>query len=210
MNRSCAVFGFHDPLKLELERLITIQADLRRTVSCLQMLAPPSRLMREAGTIGMALHTQALVSYVRCFTSGRRKELSSDIYSLKPEFVALHGQVKDLRDKHVAHAVGNDEHCNVLVAAKDTTSPAVGLGVRYWFFAGSDEKQMKAFLRMTEFAAKHVAAEVKRTGDALAKKMLGARATWKGAQRAFNQAVSEEAVYGPIRRDRASRVSRAK
>ena len=63
MKKNLAAFGFADPLKSELEHLLTIQADLRRTVSCLQMLVPPSHLMREAGVIGMALHTQALVSY---------------------------------------------------------------------------------------------------------------------------------------------------
>lgn len=201
MKKNLSAFGFSDPLKSELERLITIQADLRRTVSCLQMLVPPSRLMRESGVIGMALYTQALVSYVRCFTSGRRKGLNPEIYALKPDLLALHGSIKDLRDKHVAHAVGNDEHCNVLVAAKDTTSPAAGLGVRYWFFAGGDDKHMRGFLRLAEYAQRHVANEVTSTGNALAKKVLGPRATWKKAQQAFSQTVSEEAVYGPIRNE---------
>jgi len=170
-------------------------------VTCLQMLVPPSRLMREAGTIGMALHTQALVSYVRCFTSGRRKGLAADIYATKPEHLALHNSIKSLRDKHVAHAVGEDEHCNVLVAAKDETSCAEGLGVRYWFFAGGDDKHMKNFLKLAEFASKHVTAEVQRIGDQLSKKLLGSKATWRRAQRDFYQSVPDEEVYGPSRRD---------
>jgi hypothetical protein len=201
MKKHLRAFRFADSLKTELERLITIQADLRRTISCLQMLVPPSRLMRESGTIGMALHTQALVSYVRCFTSGRRKGLSADIYATKPEYLTLHHSIKSLRDKHVAHAVGEDEHCNVLVAAKDETSPAAGLGVRYWFFAGGDDKHMKIFLRLAELAHKHVTAEIQATGDQLAKKLLGPKATWRKAQRAFYQSVSDEEVYGPSRRE---------
>lgn len=194
-------FGFDDPLKTELERLITIHADLRRAASCLRTLVPPSELMRESGMIGMALHTQALVSYVRCFASGWRKGLSADVYQSKPEYLAIHNEVKALRDKHVSHSVGEDEHCNVLVAAKDETSPAEGFGVRYWFFAGGDPKYMKNFLKITEFSIKNVSAEIEKIGNQLSKKYLGSKATWKKAQHIFHQHVSEEPVYGPIRRD---------
>jgi hypothetical protein len=197
MKKPLHAFKFSHPLKTELERLITIQADLARTVRCLQMLVPPSPLMRESGTIGMALHTQALVSYVRCFTSGRRKGIEPDIYLGKPLHLATHEKVKTLRDKHVAHAVGTNEHCNVLVAAKDETSSAEGLGVRYWFFAGGDEKYMKDFLKLAEFAHKHVSAEIQTVGNALAKQVMKPNTTWKQAQRAFYRYVSQEEVYGP-------------
>jgi len=60
---------------------------------------------------------------------------------------------------------------------------------------------MKGFLRLAEYAQRHVANEVKCTGNALAKKMMGPRATWTKAQRAFYQSVSEEAVYGPIQQE---------
>ncbi len=201
MNSQLRAFGFDHPLKGELERLIMIQADLRRTISCLQMLVPPSRLMRESGTIGMALYTQALVSYVRCFTSGRRKGLGTDLFATRPEYLSFHASIKALRDKHVAHAVGEDEHCAVLVAAKDETSPAAGLGVRYWFFAGGDDKHMKNFLRVAEFANRHVSSQVQTTGNELAKKLIGPRATWKKAQQAFYQSVSDEEVYGPTQHE---------
>ena len=71
MNTNLSAFGFDHPLKSELERLLSIQSDVRRAVSALRMLAPPSSLMRESGIIGMALYTQALVWYVRCFASDR-------------------------------------------------------------------------------------------------------------------------------------------
>ncbi|RJX34084.1 MAG: hypothetical protein C4516_00010 [Oxalobacter sp.] len=201
MKKQLRAFGFNHPLKVELERLITIQADLERTLRCLQMLVPPSRLMRESGTIGMALHTQALVSYVRCFTSGRRKGLSTDIFLGKPTYFATHEKIKTIRDKHVAHAVGEEEHCNVLVAAKDETSPAEGLGVRYWFFAGGDDKYMKNFLNLAEFANKYVGAEIQNVGNALAKEIMKPQTTWKRAQNAFYRYVSREEVYGPTRNE---------
>jgi hypothetical protein len=202
MKKRLRPFGFDHSLKSELERLLTIQADLGRAIRSLQMLVPPSKLLQEAGIIGMALHTQALVSYVRCFTSGKRKGLSAEqVYAAEPELLTLHAQIKALRDKHVAHAVGDDEHCAVLVAAADENSPARGLGVRYWFFAGGDDRHMKRFLRLTEVASRHVSAKISRTGDELARLLLGSRATWKRAQTAFYRAVSQEEVYGPTRKE---------
>jgi hypothetical protein len=164
------------------------------------MLVPPSRLLHEAGTIGMALHTQALVSYVRSFTSGRRKGLvAKDLYASRPEYAALHDEIKALRNKHVAHAVGDDEHCAILVAAKDENSPAQGLGVRYWFLAGGDDKHMRRFLTLTEFARKSVSAQIRIVGDDLAKAVMGPKATWKRAKSNFYKFVSQEDVYGPTR-----------
>ena len=196
------VFGFDHPLKIELERLLTIQADLQRAIRCLGMLVPPSSLLHDSGTIGMALHTQALVSYVRCFTTGRRKGLSAnDTYAANPEYLSLHADIKALRDKHVAHAVGDDEHCTILVAAKDETAPAAGLGVRYWFYAGSDHKHMKRFLKLAEFAHKAVAEQVQQTGDELARTVVGPRATWRRAKASFYKSVSDQDVYGPTRRE---------
>lgn len=201
MTNEFSAFGFNHPLKVELEHLLSIASDLRRTTTALRCLVSPSPLMREAGIIGMALYTQALVSYARCFSSGRRKGLSQDIFAKKPELVAAHADIKAIRDKHVSHPVSEHEHCNVLVAAENQDAPAVGLGVRYWFLAGGDQKHMKLFLKVTEFASKHVQREITVKGNELAKIVIGPRATWKGAQASFHRCLNDEQVYGPIRRE---------
>jgi hypothetical protein len=201
MKNGYSAFGFDHPLKAELEHLISIDADLRRTATALRFLVSPSPLMQEAGIIGMALYTQALVSYVRCFSSGRRKGLSQDIFITKPELLAAHTDIKSVRDKHVAHPVSEHEHCNILVAAETPDASAVGLGVRYWFFAGGDQKHMRLFLKVTEFASKHVQREIKAKGNELAKLVMGPRATWRSAQAAFHSCLDEEQVYGPVRRE---------
>ena len=115
--------------------------------------------------------------------------------------MSIFTDVKSVRDKHVAHPVSELEHCNILVAAADAESPAVGLGVRYWFLSGGDDKHMKQFLQLARFTAKQVSAEVRAKGDELSKQVLGPRATWRSAQRAFYRTVSEEAVYGPVRHE---------
>lgn len=201
MTNKFSAFGFDHPLKAELEHLLSVAADLRRTATALRFLVSPSPLMREAGILGMSLYTQALVSYVRCFSSGRRKGLSQDIFSKKPDLLAAHTDIKAIRDKHVAHPVSEHEHCNVLVAAENPDAPAVGLGVRYWFFAGGDQKHMKLFLKVAEFASKHVQREIEVKGNELAKLVIGPRATWKNAQASFHRCLNDEQVYGPIRRE---------
>ena len=204
MSNKYSAFGFDHPLKAELEHLLSIAADLRRTATALRFLVSPFTpppIMREAGVLGMALYTQALVSYVRCFSSGRRKGLSQDIFAKKPELLVAHIDIKSIRDKHVAHPVSEHEHCNVLVAAENPDAPAVGLGVRYWFFAGGDQKHMRLFLKVTEFASKHVQREIKLKGNELARLVMGPRATWKSAQTSFHSCLNEEQVYGPIHRE---------
>jgi len=194
-------FGFNHPLKAEFEHLLSVEADLRRAATALRCLVSPSPVMLEGGIFGAALYTQALVSYVRCFSSGRRKGLNQDIFAKNPALLAAHADIKSIRDKHVSHPVSEHEHCNVLVAAENQDAPAVGLGVRYWFFVGGDQKHMRQFLKVTEFASKYVQREIKVKGDKLAKLVIGPRATWKSAQASFHRCLNHEQVYGPTRHE---------
>ncbi|MGV3681343.1 MAG: hypothetical protein ACO1PM_16705 [Acidovorax sp.] len=195
MSSKLSPYSFDDPLKDELESLITIEGDLQRAIRSLQLLAPPAQLLQESGVIGSALYTQALISYSRCFATGKRSKLNSSIFSGNAHQLALHQEIKDLRDKHAAHSVGPHEHCSIMVAAKDPNSKAEGLGVQYWFFVGGDAAHMKAFLKLAMFAQKHVRAERKRVGDQLAKKYLGPRSTWQKAQEHFYRTVEREDLY---------------
>ncbi len=55
-----------------------------------------------------ALWTAALVTYVRCFTTGVRTSLSEEDLAQLPlegEVIEFHQHLKNLRDKHVAHSV---------------------------------------------------------------------------------------------------------
>ena len=193
-----SAYGFNHPLKTEVENLLSLHADIMRARSALGILISPINDRGiDAGVIGSALYTQALVSYARCFSSGRRKGLQPSIFDPKPELLAIHLDIKAIRDKHVAHPVNELEHCNVLVAAENLEAPAVGLGVRYWFLVGGDQQSLRDFLKITEFAAKHVLKQVHVKGNELAKAVIGPRATWKSAQVAFHKILTDEQVMGP-------------
>jgi hypothetical protein len=60
------------------------------------------------------LWTAALIRYARCFASGKRFGLSEASFSgLEGEPVKVHRQFRNLRDKHIAHAVSMAEQIKV-------------------------------------------------------------------------------------------------
>jgi hypothetical protein len=192
-------FAFNHPLKQELEHLLSIQGDLHRAKEALQFLLDSPPFIRESGVVASALYTQALVSYVRCFALGRRKRLDRSVFNANPAMLANHNDVKSIRDQHVAHPVGKLERWDILAAATDETSGALGLGVHNWFFAGAALKDLKAFRQLALFVDKQLQARITLVGDALAKQVIGPKATWRSAQKTFNRHVTSEEVYGPTR-----------
>ena len=192
-------FGFDHPLRTELEHLLSVQGDIHRAKEALSFLDAHPRLFMESGVIAGALFTQALVSYVRCFTSGRRKALDSAIFDSTPELLKLHQEFKELRDRHVAHPVSAHEHVAILVAAEDEKSPGVGLGVRAWFYMGLAPTDAKKFMKLITFVDRHVKSRVVEVGNQLARKVMGEKATWRSAQKSFWSRVTHEQVYGPTK-----------
>lgn len=181
-----------------LEDMLGLAADLQRARDCLQLLIGPPESLGGAGLLGAALYTQALVSYVRCFASGRRHFLKRDIFANHPELVAEHDRAKATRDRHISHSVDELEHVNVLVAAESPDSAALGLGVRYWFFVRDEIDGLKRMLELVKFVDSHVADEIERLGDRVATDIMGSPTSWADANKRFALALSfDDPVYGP-------------
>lgn len=185
--------NFQSRTKVELETMLSIQADLNRAKGSLDAL-----LQRQAPDETMAaLYTQFLISYMRSFASGRRKGLEEDIFT-DQKVLAIHKEIKGVRNRHIAHPVSHHEHCVVLAAVPDLSrDEAVGLGVRYWFFVADEPNKLTEYRRPLDFALSYVNGEAERLGDQLAHELLGEGHTWKSAQTAFWSALSPEDVYGP-------------
>lgn len=184
--------NFQSRTKVELEAMLSIQADLNRAKRSLDALLQT----RAPDEIMAALYTQFLISYMRSFASGRRKGLGEDIFP-DQKVLAIHKELKGVRNRHIAHPVGDHEHCVVLAAVPDLSrSEAVGLGVRYWFFVTDEPNKLKEYQRPLAFALSYVNGEAQRLGDQLAHELLGESQTWKSAQAAFWSALSPEDVYG--------------
>ncbi|WP_415817169.1 hypothetical protein [Bordetella tumbae] len=186
--------NFQNKTKKELEAMLSIQADLNRAERSLDAIRQNYATSSE---VMAALYTQFLVSYVRSFASGRRKGLREDIFTDR-ELLAIHRELKGVRDRHIAHPVSDHEQCVVLAAVPEPSrNELVGLGVRYWFFVADAPEKLSEYRRPLEFALSHVNAEAERLGDQLAQELLGEGHTWESAQGAFWSVLSAEDVFGP-------------
>jgi len=74
-----------------------------------------------------SLWTTALITYVRCFTSGVRTRLDRSIFGDDEEMLRKHDYYKDIRDKHLAHSVNPFEGAEtaIAVANYDSEEPYV-------------------------------------------------------------------------------------
>ncbi len=192
---SVTAWNFNHPEKTVLQELLLIRADLYRAKQCVQLCLGPPYLASHAGLFAMAVNTQALISYIRCFGGGKRKGLKREIYASRPELLAIHDEMKKLRDQHIAHSAGPHEHLNLIVAAESPHSAVVGIGVYTFFLAADNPKSLKGFLRLIKFAEKYVSGEITRIGNSMAKDLIGPKATWKKALQSFYEQVNNDQVY---------------
>jgi hypothetical protein len=84
----------------------------------------------EGSYVERALYTAALVTYIRCFTSGKRQLLNPSIFSGEAEYLLeIHNYYKETRDKHIAHSVNAFEINASVAYVKDqeTDAPEIRL-----------------------------------------------------------------------------------
>lgn len=200
--RAINLYSFQHPNKGRLEDLQMIRSDLGRAAECLRILLGPPPLHTHAPLFASALQTQALVSYVRCFSTGRRTALNRDLFASSAKYAKDHEEFKKLRDQHVAHPAGPHEHNELLVAAHSPDARAVGIGSYNYFFAGFPPKDLARFLSLVRFVTREAELEERKLGDQLAKEMMGPGATYRKALSRFAAAVESEQLYPTKRRAR--------
>ena len=201
MPTALNLFKFEHPHKARLEDLQMIREDLSRAIQCVRLLLGPPPMHNHAPVFASALQTQALVSYVRCFSTGRRTALKRNVFTPRPELEKVHDEFKKLRDQHVAHPAGPHEHNELIVAAKSADSRAHSIGSYNFFFAGFPVKDLRRFLALLKFVDKQALAEENLLGNELARDLLGSRSSYARARRAFSLVVSREQLY-PTKRIR--------
>jgi hypothetical protein len=114
-----------------------------------------------------SLWTAALVTYIRCFTSGkRRSRLDPEIFEgLNGDPIGTHQYYKDTRDKHIAHPVNIFEEIKIGVLPSESfpEQPAInGLGHLYSYRLTDDKEGVKQLGMLASFAIKHVENEIKK------------------------------------------------
>ena len=183
-------FGFSHPDKEQLEHLLSLRGDLGRSEEALSSLLDRASLFGGGGLLAEAIFTVAIIAYVRCFASGRRKALSPDIFAAKPKLLKAHEEFKSIRDKHIAHPVGVLENLQVMVAAADPSAPAQGVGSLGVFFSHVQQRSTLLLLRqVVRYSLNYVDQKVEEIGSKLASEVLGRPITWKDSQKAFFAAI---------------------
>src|SRR5687767_7424704 len=99
-----------------LSELASLFHDLKFVVDAGDSLDAVFAEGREDSTLAQAYWTAAVITYIRCFTTGIRSRLTeSDLarLPLEGEVVEFHRLLKDMRDKHIAHSVNPFEDVRI-------------------------------------------------------------------------------------------------
>jgi hypothetical protein len=129
--------------------------DLGFVVDAAKRLVAMMRDKENDPVANTALYTAALVTYIRCFTSGKRIPLAPEIFKDLPgEPLVVHQQLKDTRDKHVAHSVNAFEltRAGALVGSTEV----LGVGAFVMNRSSDDEQGVEQLGRLAHFARLHL------------------------------------------------------
>lgn len=150
-----------------LADLTLIFQDLTFTMDILKRLKQLLKDNSKDRTLIESLWTTALISYSRCFSSGKRLGLSEDIFKnkkLKGDPVGCHRYYIDLRNKHVAHSVNPFEQVAVdlqLSKPGSTKREVLGVAVLSQRLICGATEGIEMLLRLTIIAQKEVAKQCK-------------------------------------------------
>lgn len=122
-----------DPRAQEIAELHLIEQDLRHVVECCKLRGCLELSASNAMTLSRALSTSALITYRRCFTSGKRVALSrDDLACLSPEETSAHETFLGLASKAHAHPVAANENGVVGISiGKDEVGNLRRAGLQY-------------------------------------------------------------------------------
>ncbi len=151
------------PEATEYGHLFAIQQDLKFAIRALDRLLPliPDN-SEDASLLAEALWASALITYTRCFSSGRRTALRLIDLGLSPEMGQLHERLDVIRDKHIAHPVGDLEQIIVTSGrAPDGKVHLLTLVDRH--IAGTPE-QVSEFHRLAEAVLQRVQEQMEGLG----------------------------------------------
>ncbi len=147
--------------------------DLQHVISATKALVTLLQQQEADGTVVRSLWSSALISYVRCFGSGRRARLEPSIYFHLPgDPIGTHQYYKDTRDKHIAHPVNAFEEVRVGIATGESGEP-IGIG-HIAAFRVCDAIDGVAQLRaLASVAMQHVANIIKPLEEAILARVKG-------------------------------------
>lgn len=154
---------------------VGIIEDLKFAIECSKKLINiPEEEKQRQQLQTRALWSSALISYVRCFSTGKRYGIDPKIFNSYKRKGALkaHEYFKNLRDKHIAHSVNPFEKNIIGLILENEIKEKKILGVarlgRTLLSPGEDD--IKTFMELSVFAAQTTEKEIKQLEKAILKK----------------------------------------
>jgi len=150
-----------------LADLTLILQDMTFTVGVLKRLI---KLLKDDSKDNISIQsywTVALISYVRCFSAGKRFGLSENIFKndkLEGDPLGCHRCFKNLRDKHIAHSVNPFEQVVVdlqLSNPKNKKREVLGVSVLSQKLICTTLEGAETFLRLALIAREEVRKQAK-------------------------------------------------
>lgn len=141
--------------------------DLGLTVDALKRLRQLLKNGSKDRVLIESYWTAALISYCRCFTSGKRLSLSEDIFrnkELKGDPLGCHRYYINLRNKHVAHSVNLFEQVAIdlqLSSPKNKKREVLGVSVLSQKLICSSIDGVETLLRLSLIAREEVRKKAK-------------------------------------------------
>lgn len=133
----------------------SVAYDLQHVISASKLLVNMLQQSERDSTIVRSLWSSALISYVRCFASGRRAKLDKKIYvDLLGDPIGTHQYYKDTRDKHIAHPVNAFEEVGVGLLLDEAGN--VCIGHLATFRICDDAEGVAQLSRLATFALQYV------------------------------------------------------
>ncbi len=150
-----------------LADLTSIFQDLKFTIETLKRLIKLLKDKSEDRILVESLWTTALISYARCFSTGKRFGLKEDIFKnkdLKGDPIGCHNYYINLRNKHVAHSVNPFEQIAVdlqLSNPDDKERKVLGVSVLSQKLICSTLEGVEDLIRLAIIAFKDVGEQCK-------------------------------------------------
>lgn len=117
MNKNLKEFPIAKADSSEAQKLADLAAMIQDFRTIMQACSRLKNLLEENSKDHLlieSLWTSALIKYARCFATGKRFDLSKDIFqNLQGEPLKAHQFYIDLRNKHIAHSVNPYEQMEV-------------------------------------------------------------------------------------------------
>jgi hypothetical protein len=180
---------FKHPRQAELSELLTLEGRLSEVAQALGALETTLGKMSPVGS-GLnrepydslsvrSLYCFAVVTYIRCFTTGRRQTLEiANVPRIGKRQLELHRRIRAVRNQHLAHAVVWEEAAHVYLRVAEDDNKPYAFHVIQAVLASDGPEEIRKFRALVARVRAHVLTRVAAIGNEVARDIFGPKAKW--------------------------------